>query len=314
MDAGEKLVQSAALAALYARGAPVGACCGEPASRWPRVLDALRTACPALGDASACLRARGLWGEAAALDDPARLSWAAEACLAGDVITPVDHTYPRRWPAVLGSAAPPVVWVSDALPGGPLVGVVGSRRPSGDARRWLQDTCSALAALGLSLVSGGADGVDRLAASAFVLAGGPGRAFEALPCGLGRRPGLDGVARLSAWAPDAPFSTGQAMARNSLVYAASACTVVVQPRLLCGGTWAGAVDALRRRLTHVVAWGPPGCPATDALVALGASRAPASPVEAAGLVSWVLATPSPPAQPALFGTSPVREAAALFVA
>jgi len=157
-------------------------------------------------------------------------------------------------------------------------------------------------------------GVDRLAAGAFEQAGGPGRAVEVLPCGLDSHTPAAGVARLSPWAPEAPFATGQAMARNALLYAASPVTVVVQPRFRAGGTWAGATDALRRRLSAVVVWGPPGCPACAALVALGAVSAPSWPEEAAVVVERMMARPVAPPQPSLFGAAPVREGFSSYVA
>lgn len=306
-DKGERRVHAAALVALYLRGGPGGALAGE-ASRWPKVWDALRADAPTLGAVPPALRRRGLWAEAAALDAPGVLSGALALVEASRAVTPSCPAYPARWLAALGTSAPPAVWASGTVPVCRVAGVAGSRRPTPQAERWLAAVVSGLAAAGLSLVSGGAHGVDRLAVAGMARACGEGRAVEVLPCGLDAASPAPGVARLAPWAPDAPFSTGQAMARNALLYAASPVTLVVQPRFRTGGTWAGAADALRRRLSSVVVWGPPGCPACTALVALGAVLAPAAPAEAAAFVAGLVSRPARPPQPSLFGAGVVREA------
>lgn len=58
--------------------------------------------------------------------------------------------------------------------------------------------------------------------------------------------------------PDAPFSTGNAMGRNKLIYAQSLLTLVVASDVERGGTWAGATEALRRRHGRVGVWRGPG--------------------------------------------------------
>lgn len=313
MDKGERLVQAAVLAALYCKGAPHAVGHGET-SRWPKVWDAVRHEAPCLGEVADVLRRRGLWAEAAAVDASGSLHSAVADVVAGRVLTVGCPAYPRRWADRLGSGAPPALWAHGAVPNGPLVGVAGSRCPSTAAEAWLTGLCAALAGHGLSVVSGGASGVDRLAVSHVARLGGAGRAMEVLPCGLSRHCGPAGVACLSPWALDAPFSVGQAMARNTLLYAASPCTVVIQPRLRAGGTWAGAVDALRRRLCKVVVWGPGGCAASEALVALGAVRAPHSTAEAAQLVLGAVVGLEAPCHLGLFGNGVVREGLAVKVA
>ena len=62
------------------------------------------------------------------------------------------------------------------------------------------------------------------------------------------------------------------MERNTLIYASSPLTVVVRPRFRAGGTWAGAVEAIRRRSSKTAVWGPEGDEAVEALIRLGAAR------------------------------------------
>ena len=47
------------------------------------------------------------------------------------------------------------------------------------------------------------------------------------------------------YGPDAPFSPGNAMGRNKLIYAQSLVTLVVASDRETGGTWSGAVEALK---------------------------------------------------------------------
>jgi len=54
--------------------------------------------------------------------------------------------------------------------------------------------------------------------------------------------------------PNVGFSAGSAMARNKLVYALSAVTVVIATDRDSGGTWAGATEALSKRYGRVAVW------------------------------------------------------------
>ena len=77
---------------------------------------------------------------------------------------------------------------------------------------------------------------------------------------------------LSVCEPRETFSAGRAMERNALIYAAGRASVVGHVRFREGGSWHGAADALRRRLTEVLVYGEEGDRAVRALVALGARR------------------------------------------
>ena len=72
---------------------------------------------------------------------------------------------------------------------------------------------------------------------------------------------------------DAPFTAPAALHRNTLLYGMSDLTIAIGPRRGEGGTWHGAVSALRRRLGPVAVWldEAPGVPA---LLALGAKPLP----------------------------------------
>jgi predicted Rossmann fold nucleotide-binding protein DprA/Smf involved in DNA uptake len=160
---------------------------------------------------------------------------------------------------------------------------------------------------GRMLVSGGAVGADSVALDAALACGGSSRCVEVLPFGLDHAPVRDGVCQLSVCEPWAPFSTGQAMERNALIYSFGRRTVVVRARLRAGGTWHGAADALRRRLGDVYVRTRRGDDAAAALCAIGALG-----VAGVAALPALLERPVVQAQPGLFGSSAVRSAAASF--
>lgn len=289
------------LAALYLPGSP-GA--GLARRLWPRVADVLaRADVPPVRAASELAKA-GLAEAAWRLESPGALAFGEAR--AAECLTPAGPRYPRRWLEVLGSGAPPAVWFRGDLPAGPSVSVVGSRHLDPRARCLARAAGVLAMSEGWSLVSGGAVGADSAAALAALAAGGAGRVLEVLPFGLAVSEPRLGAGQVSLSAPDEPFSTGRAMERNALVYAASSWTVVAHARFRQGGTWTGAADALRRRLGGVLV--PGGTlgfgEASAALAALGAAEF--GSVES---LAWLWRVPPPQPQPALFGRSVVREPA-----
>jgi predicted Rossmann fold nucleotide-binding protein DprA/Smf involved in DNA uptake len=155
-------------------------------------------------------------------------------------------------------------------------------------------------------VSGGARGVDQVAMVAALQAGG--RVAGLLPEGLERRLRESGtrtaiadgqVALASPYHPGAAFSAGAAMGRNKVIYALSDLAVVVASASGTGGTWAGAVEAIRERWVPVFVRTEPGSPEGNAdLVALGARRL--SEASLPDLANEELAPP-PEADPAAAG-------------
>lgn len=61
------------------------------------------------------------------------------------------------------------------------------------------------------------------------------------------------------------------MERNALIYAAADTSVVVHARLKEGGTWFGAVEAHRRRLTRLIVCDDRSFAGNRGLLALGAT-------------------------------------------
>jgi predicted Rossmann fold nucleotide-binding protein DprA/Smf involved in DNA uptake len=130
--------------------------------------------------------------------------------------------------------------------------VIGSRSIDEAAAAFAKEVGRKTVAAGLPVVSGGARGTDRLAMDGAMEA--EGTAIGALADSLEatvrksdvRELLLDGrLILLTPYAPTAGFSVGAAMGRNKLIYGLAEFAVVVQSDFQTGGTWAGAVEALK---------------------------------------------------------------------
>ena len=79
---------------------------------------------------------------------------------------------------------------------------------------------------------------------------------------------------ISSFDPDTGFTVPIAMARNRWIYALADRALVVACSEGSGGTWAGAIEALRHGARVYVRVGNPARPGNDALAARGAIPAP----------------------------------------
>ena len=171
------------------------------------------------------------------------------------VISRHDTGYPERLRMHLSRSAPPLLWgVGDgaiAESGG--VAIVGSRDIDEGGSQWCAEVASACARERLTVISGGARGVDQIAMRAALDAGG--RVTAVLPEGLGkpsvvsryREAVVDGrLLLLSPFYPDAGFTIGSAMGRNKVMYGLAEAAVIVRADAQSGGTWAGAEEELKR--------------------------------------------------------------------
>lgn len=195
-------------------------------------------------------------------------------------LTPFDDRYPERLRSRLGSKAPPLLHAAGdlSLLQQPGIGVVGSRDVTEDGETAAEDAARQAAERKLVLVSGGARGVDRKAMAAAFEAGGAvvGVLAESLRRRL-KAPDVrqaihdERAVMCTPYSPDAPFSVGNAMGRNKIIYALSQITLVVASEVGSGGTWSGAVEALKAGSGRVGAWrGPGGGPGNEKLVEKGA--------------------------------------------
>ncbi|MXZ30980.1 MAG: DNA-processing protein DprA [Acidimicrobiia bacterium] len=183
------------------------------------------------------------------------------------VLTPFDEHYPRRLVERVEASAPVLLYAAGAvdLLGEGGIGVVGSRDVSPEGAQVAGAAAELAARLEAPLISGGARGVDQIAMNTAFEAGGAvvGVLAESLMRKLRnadiRRAILAGRAvTCTPYSPEAPFSVGNAMGRNKLIYALSDLTVVVAADAETGGSWSGAAEALRRGFGRVAVWRGPG--------------------------------------------------------
>ncbi len=182
-------------------------------------------------------------------------------------VTAFDEHYPREWLLRLGTKAPPLMHAAGAIEllDSPGLGVVGSRDVSQAGGDIARDVARTAARRGLPLVSGGARGVDQLAMDAAYETGGAviGILADSLLRKL-KRPEVrravhDGnTVMCTPYSPSAPFSAGNAMGRNKLIYAQAALTLVIASDDGRGGTWSGASEALKYGYGPVAVWRGPG--------------------------------------------------------
>lgn len=195
-------------------------------------------------------------------------------------VTVCDEEYPAALKDRLGRSAPPAFFAAGDLDllEKPGLGIVGSRDPHPDIVEVVQRAAREAVARGMTLVSGGARGVDQVAMrSAF---GAGGRVIGVLADSLEtqvrngdtRRAILNGGALLiSLQRPSLGFTVPGAMSRNKVIYALSEATLVAASDLEKGGTWAGATEALKNGHGTVTVWMGPGAgPGNAKLAELGA--------------------------------------------
>lgn len=171
------------------------------------------------------------------------------------VICRSDSEYPKRYKEHLKDKAPPILFGAGdrtLLQGGGFA-IVGSRDVDAAGESFASDVAERCAREGLPVVSGGARGVDQIAMSAALEAGGI--VLGVLADTLLRR-SVEREARraladnrlllISPYNPEAGFNVGNAMGRNKLIYGLADCGLVVSADYNKGGTWEGAVEELKR--------------------------------------------------------------------
>jgi len=138
---------------------------------------------------------------------------------------------------------PARLFVVGELPRGPSVAVVGTRKPTPDALQFAKKLVEDLASAGLSIWSGGAEGIDSAAHEAALRVGA--KTVVVAPAGWNRpypeahgalyRAVVDcGGAYLSLVEPDRPAQPHQFFARNAVLVALAQAVVIVQAGLRSG--------------------------------------------------------------------------------
>lgn len=174
------------------------------------------------------------------------------------VTTRAELTYPERLKQTLKKLAPPVLFYcgNPEILNSKAVSIVGSREIDGAAMEFTRKLAEKCVSNQLSIVSGGAKGVDSLSQAAAIQAGG--KVIAVLSDGLAnkikskeiREAVIQGKLLLfSAVRPLAHFTVYAAMDRNKYIYALADFAVVVSSSANKGGTWAGATENMRNKWT-----------------------------------------------------------------
>jgi predicted Rossmann fold nucleotide-binding protein DprA/Smf involved in DNA uptake len=171
------------------------------------------------------------------------------------VISRGESCYPEHLRSQLRSAAPPLLYGAgpfDRLNQGGLA-VVGSRNIDDEGLSFTRRVAERCAKQGVPIVSGGARGVDRMAVTAALEAGGSDVAIlaerldRAVTLRESRGALREGRLTLATpYEPESGFTIGKAIGRNKYIYALADFALVVRFKTGEGGTWTGAVEQLRR--------------------------------------------------------------------
>ena len=166
-----------------------------------------------------------------------------------------DSDYPERLKSKLKEHAPLLIYGcgdKSLLQNGGLA-VVGSRDADDQSLVFTRSVGESAAAAGVTIISGGAKGVDRAAMQGSLEAGGTTvgvlaeqllRMAVAPDC---REPIREGrLAFVSLVDPAARFHVGNAMQRNKIIYGLADAALIVSSDVNKGGTWAGAIEQLER--------------------------------------------------------------------
>jgi len=176
--------------------------------------------------------------------------------------------FPRRedWPGALHAlgAQEPLFLFSKGnaeLLKNTCVSVAGSRRVLAATRAAAEKTGRMIAQEGMTLVTGGACGVDSAAQAGAWSAGGSVVIVPAMPVHqlLGDARNAEAMRQgklllLCDALPDEPFSAQKALVRNHTIYALGCAGLVVAAREGAGGSWRGATDCLRGGWSPVFVW------------------------------------------------------------
>lgn len=170
------------------------------------------------------------------------------------ILTRVDPDYPATLRESLKHSAPPVLFGAGetSLLSRAGIAVIGSRNIDAAGHAFAEQIAGLCARDGLPVISGGARGTDAIAMGAALEAGGT--AVGVLADSLERvirapdvrEPLTDArLTLVTPYWPSVGFSVPGAMGRNKIIYGLADYAVVVASDFEKGGTWAGAVEALK---------------------------------------------------------------------
>lgn len=178
-----------------------------------------------------------------------------------------DDNYPKKIKSKLGDKCPPLLYFcgDTSINQFKFVGYVGSRTINDKDIAWVEQMINLNMGKGFCIVSGGAKGID-ITSSSYTLKKN-GYVVEYLADGIETKIKDKEVLRyilagkLLLYTATSPFAlkskqkfVGNAMERNKFIYAHSNATIVVKSDYETGGTWPGAIEAIKYKLCIVYVW------------------------------------------------------------
>lgn len=194
-------------------------------------------------------------------------------------VTRADSQYPALLKKKLGNQCPPIFYYAGNLEllSKPTIGYVGSRTVGEDDETFARKMVQRTTAQGYGVVSGGAKGVDSIAAEAAIDNGCFSIAYlsDSMERKLKRSSQIKAIQNgqqllLSVVKPNAGFNPGIAMMRNRYIYAQSEATVIIKSDYNKGGTWSGAMENLSHQWCGTFCWNRKTYKGNQALIQNGA--------------------------------------------
>lgn len=179
------------------------------------------------------------------------------------IVTRSDIEYPKKLKSTLKKYSPPILFYCGdlSLANKTGIGIVGSRNIDDEVIKFTQLLAKKAVEEKLVVFSGGAKGVDEISETTAL--NNQGYAVSILADSLSKKIMSKAIRDnilsgkqllLTANNPDAPFSVANAMNRNKYIYALSNGTFVVASDYNKGGTWAGAVENIKKGWVNTFVW------------------------------------------------------------
>lgn len=171
------------------------------------------------------------------------------------IVTRSDREYPDRLKRRLGRRSPAVLFGvgSRAQLNSRGIAVVGSRNASDEDNAFAEAIGQDAASQQTTIISGGARGIDRSAMLGAVQADGMAvgiladNLLRSATSSIYRKHLMENrLTLISPYNPEIEFRTANAMERNQYIYCLSEAAIVVSSSFGKGGTWAGAIENLRK--------------------------------------------------------------------
>lgn len=177
------------------------------------------------------------------------------------VLTRGDTKYPKILKSKLNNACPPLWFYAGNIEilESKGISIVGSREIDENDSLITAKLAEKIVKDKYTLVSGGAKGIDSQSEQAALDINGKVISIisDSLIGKIRKKDFRENISKgniliMSPFGYDSHFSVGNAMARNKYIYALSEKAIVIKSSLETGGTWAGAIEAAKKKLTDII--------------------------------------------------------------